>query len=172
MDEGFKKYLRNLFTRPKSEPILPAEPKELLIRSREPNPDELALGWAEGENEANGQTIAQLKGVPQEHRDAHFYVVGATRSGKTKFLETLIEQDIKNGFGFGVLDPHGDLTENIKGYLYILKKESPEFFQERVILIDPTDKNFSVTFNPLERTHGESAARTRLSLRHGRRTKR
>jgi len=164
MESEFRKLLRFLFTKPKVLPVWTNENKEPLIRSRSPNSDELALGWAEGKDEGTGNEVFQLKAVPQEHRDAHFYVVGATRSGKTKFLETLIEQDIKNGFGFGVLDPHGDLAENIKGYLYILKRESPELLQERVILIDPTDKTHTVTFNPLERTAGESAARVASEL--------
>ena len=138
--------------------------QEPIIRSRPPNPDELALGWAEGADEETGQTVFQLKAVPQAHREAHFYVVGATRSGKTKFLESLIKQDIENGAGFGVIDPHGDFTEDIKGYLYALKKHANDLLQEYVVLIDPTDKVSTVTFNPLERARGESSARVASEL--------
>ena len=102
--------------------------------------------------------------MPQAQREAHFYVVGATRTGKTKFLETLIRQDIENGAGFCVIDPHGDFTEDIKGYLYALKKHAADLLQEYVVLIDPTDKVNTVTFNPLERTAGESSARVASEL--------
>lgn len=158
MESEFRKYIRSLFTKPKAELILPSEPQELLVRSRPPNPDELALGWAAGKDETDNREVNQLKGVSQEHRDTHFYIVGASGSGKTKFLESLAKQDIENGLGFGVLDPHGDLTEDVKGYLYILKKHAPELLQEYVVLIDPTDPKYTVAFNPLERAKQESAA--------------
>jgi hypothetical protein len=136
--------------------------KSVKILRREPTPDELVLGWAEGTDEAARETTILPKGIKQEARDAHFYVVGATRTGKTKFLETLINQDIKNGLGFGVIDPHGDLTENIKGYLFLLKGE--EFLRKNVVLIDPTDKNNTVAFNPLEMIDGEPSARVASEL--------
>jgi hypothetical protein len=126
------------------------------VLEREPTSDELELGWVENTDEITLETIQLPKGIPQEAREAHFYVVGATRTGKTKFLESLIEQDIKNGEGFCVIDPHGDLTEDIKGYLYLMKDK--EFLQENVVVIDPTDEKNIVAFNPLERTHGENSA--------------
>jgi len=128
------------------------------LRMRKPTPDELALGIASSENIDEGKEIHQLKGVSQEARDTHFYIIGASGSGKTKFLESLVKQDIENGLGFGVVDPHGDLTEDIKGYLYALHKDTPELLRERVVLIDPTNKERVVAFNPLEITKGESAA--------------
>jgi len=134
------------------------------ILQREPQPDELVLGWAEHTDETTKETTILPKGIKQEARDAHFYIVGATRVGKSKFLETLIIQDIKNGFGFGILDPHNDLTENIKGYLWLLSGRSEEFVQEKVVLIDPTDKKRTVAFNPLEKRHGESSARVASEL--------
>ena len=88
-----------------------------------------------------------------EGQATHFYVIGATGTGKTKFLEFLISQDIGKGNGFGVIDPHGDLIEDIKGFLAGACKEAENYsiLAERVILIDPTDPNLTVTFNPLER---------------------
>ncbi len=126
------------------------------ILQREPTPDELVLGWAEGTNESTRETTILPKGIEQEARDTHFYVIGASGSGKTKFLESLAKQDIENGLGFGVIDPHGDLTEDIKGYLSLLKDE--EFLRKNVVLIDPTNTERVVAFNPLEITKGESAA--------------
>ncbi|MFH0852619.1 MAG: hypothetical protein V1845_03380, partial [bacterium] len=145
MDSRFQKFMRFFVgQRRKVLPLWTTEKGESVIRQRPPNPDELALGWADGEDDETGSEVTQLKGVKQSHRDAHFYIVGATRSGKTKFLESLIEQDIKNGFGFGVIDPHGDLTEDVKGYLWLCSGRSQEFVQEKVVLIDPTDENRTV----------------------------
>ena len=139
-------------------PLFADSDEEALVRSRQPNPDELALGWAEGESDETNQPVFQLKGVPQEYRRTHFYVVGASGSGKSKFLETLAKQDISNGDGFGVIDPHADLTEDLKGYLYLLKKDEQSFLSERVVLIDPTDPLRTVCFNPLERLENISPA--------------
>lgn len=160
MEGVFRKWLRLVFrSKPKVLPIWANEDNlEPLIRSRSPDPDELALGWAAGKNETDNREVHQLKAISQEARDTHFYVIGASGSGKTKFLESLVKQDIENGLGFGVVDPHGDLTEDIKGYLYIFHKDNPEFLHERVVLIDPTNKKQVVAFNPLEITKGESAA--------------
>ncbi len=160
-----KKIMRRVFGfRQKELPLFVGEGQEPIIRERSPNPDELALGWAEGKDEENQNDVVQMKGVSQESRGSHFYVVGATRTGKTKFLESLIEQDIKNGLGFGVIDPHGDLTEDVKGYLWLGSGRSREFVQEKVVLIDPTDETRTVVFNPLERTAGESPARVASEL--------
>lgn len=102
----------------------------------------------------------QVAKISQKDRTTHFYVVGATGSGKTKFLEFLIRQDIMQGNGFGVIDPHGDLIEDIKGFLayYYAETGNDAFLAERIVLIDPTDPNYTVTFNPIERIDGVSVA--------------
>jgi len=164
MENDFRKWLRLVLSKPKTSPLWTEEKREAVVRRREPNPDELALGYAEGIDEKTGGEVVQLKGVKQSHRNAHFYIVGATRTGKTKFLESLIEQDIKNGLGFGVIDPHGDLTEDVKGYLWLCSGRSQDFVREKVVLIDPTDENRTVAFNPLEKTRGESSARVASEL--------
>src|SRR5712692_5914568 len=41
------------------------------------------------------------------------YIIGATGTGKTGLIENLILQDIDQGLGVGLLDPHGDLTKAI-----------------------------------------------------------
>lgn len=129
------------------------EKKEPTIQDRLPNADELALGYAYTED-ASGSTVLKLQGVPQEHRRTHFYVVGASGTGKTRFLQTLAVQDVMNGYGFGIIDAHSDLTEEFKGHLYLHKYDDGNFLEENVVLIDPSDKNYTVCFNPLERTDG------------------
>jgi len=109
----------------------------------------LSLGWyySEDKNEV------QMAKVAEKDRATHFYVIGAPGTGKTKFLEFLISQDIGKGNGFGVIDPHGGLIEDTKGFLAGVCKEEEHhsILAERVVLIDPTDPNLTVTFNPLEK---------------------
>ena len=109
--------------------------------------DTLELGWYWSETKEE----AQMAKIAEEDRATHFYVIGATGTGKTKFLEYIIQQDIQKKNGFGIIDPHGDLIEDIKGFLALYYEPSEEEISERVILIDPTDPDFTVTFNPLEK---------------------
>ena len=151
---GIDKFLNKIF-RPEPELPLFDETKEgSVVLDREPKPDELAIGYAEG-YEGN-RNIKVLKGVRQKDRLTHFYIVGGSGTGKTKFLEYLIRQDIDRGAGFGVIDPHGDMTKDIKDLL-IISAVNPEELNERVVLIDPTDKDYTVCFNPLE-LHGNISA--------------
>ncbi len=119
-------------------------------------PNSIDLGWYYSDNNDE----FQMAKIAENDRATHFYVIGASGSGKTKFLEFLIQQDIANGNGFGVIDPHGDLIEDIKDFLacrYYENRDEKEL-SERVVLIDPTDPNYTVTFNPLEKLPNVSAA--------------
>lgn len=78
---------------------------------------------------------------PQQ-RLRHLHVIGATGTGKTTFLESLIMQDIQQGNGLAVLDPHGDMYESI------LSRIPPERHKD-VILIDPADQEHPVGINLL-----------------------
>ena len=133
--------------------------EEITVNQIESKPKEesentLNLGWYYSENKEE----FQLAKIAEEDRATHLYVVGATGTGKTKFLEYLIKQDIEKGNGFGVIDPHGDLIEGIKGFLILRYNPDDPAITDRVIFIDPTDRNLTVTFNPLERISGISEA--------------
>ena len=102
-----------------------------------------------------------LRHINPEQRAKHIYVIGATGSGKTKLLESLARQDIQKGNGFGIIDCHGDLTSDIINYLSTLppyskisRDEYESFIYEKVVLVDPTNKEFSVSVNPLQITAG------------------
>jgi len=127
------------------------KPQELAEEHRERD-QTIDLGWYWSEDKDE----FQMAKVAEADRATHFYVVGATGTGKTKFLEHLIEQDIQKGNGFGVIDPHGDLIEDIKGLLIFRYLPTDPEISERVVLIDPTDTRFTVTFNPLEKVPGVS----------------
>ncbi|MBI5374184.1 MAG: excisionase family DNA-binding protein [Candidatus Schekmanbacteria bacterium] len=82
-----------------------------------------------------------------EQRIRHTYLIGATGSGKSTLLLNLIAQDIKNGLGLAVLDPHGDLIDKVLGYI-------PEERFEDVILLDPADSDYPIGLNILS-AHSE-----------------
>jgi type IV secretory pathway VirB4 component len=54
-------------------------------------------------------------GIKESDRLYHMYVIGRTGTGKSTLLETLMRQDIAQGNGMALLDPHGDLAEKIVG---------------------------------------------------------
>jgi len=60
-------------------------------------------------------------GFSRTERDKHLYVCGGTGTGKSKFLENLIRQDIrswrKSKCGLIVLDPHGSLYDSLIQWL-------------------------------------------------------
>lgn len=77
-----------------------------------------------------------------DQRVRHTHVIGATATGKSTLLFNMIRQDIEAGEGVGVLDPHGDLIERILGVI-------PKERINDVIVVDPSDEEYSVGFNIL-----------------------
>lgn len=82
-------------------------------------------------------------GIRRDDRRRHLYLVGKTGAGKTTVFKNMIHQDIKNGEGLAVLDPHGDLIEEMLDYV-------PTNRLEDVIILDPGDTEFPVSLNMLE----------------------
>jgi hypothetical protein len=93
-----------------------------------------------GTNIHAGQSV-QVRLTP-EQRVRHVHIVGASGTGKSTLLFNLIRQDIEAGQGVGVLDPHGDLVDMVLGII-------PAHRVQDVVLVDPSDEQFSVGFNIL-----------------------
>lgn len=120
-----------------------------------------ALGWHWSETKQEWQ----LARIADEDRLLHCYVIGASGSGKTKFLEYLIRQDLDAGRGCGVIDPHGDLIEDLKGYVATLASQRGErFLRSQVVLVDLADPRQTVAFNPIEQLPGVSAGEQAAEL--------
>jgi hypothetical protein len=64
--------------------------------------------------ETNARNHRLRFGIKRKDRRSHFWIIGKTGTGKSSLLKTMIEQDIANGDGVALLDPHGDLVERIK----------------------------------------------------------
>jgi len=77
-------------------------------------------------------------------RKQHCHIIGGTGTGKSKLMEYMIRQDIRNGNGVCLIDPHGSLYEAV------LKWTVLHGFGHRLLIIDPNEKEWSVGLNLLE----------------------
>lgn len=78
-------------------------------------------------------------------RATHTYVIGQPGVGKSRALESWVMQDIASGEGVGVIDPHGDLYQNL-----LTRISAKENTWQRVVILDPCNPKWTVCFNPLE----------------------
>src|SRR3989344_9559403 len=85
----------------------------------------------------------QLFGIKRDDRRQHMYIIGKTGTGKSAFLSNLIIQDISNGEGVCVVDPHGELVEE-------LLNKIPKERKDDIIYFNPADNDFHIGFNILE----------------------
>ncbi|MFH1546798.1 MAG: type IV secretion system DNA-binding domain-containing protein [Patescibacteria group bacterium] len=81
--------------------------------------------------------------ILQDDRRRHFYVIGKSGTGKSTLLENMIRQDLANGEGLCVVDPHGDLVEGILPYI-------PRKRADDVIYFNPGDLERPIGLNILE----------------------
>ena len=81
-------------------------------------------------------------GIKRVDRRRHLYIIGKSGVGKSKLQELMIRQDIAYGHGVCVIDPHGELIEDILNFI-------PEDRIEDVCIIDPGDVEHPASFNPL-----------------------
>jgi type IV secretory pathway TraG/TraD family ATPase VirD4 len=82
-------------------------------------------------------------GLTAKEREQHVYIIGGTGNGKTTMLQYAIVQDIRNGKGVAVVDPHGDMAKTILKYI-------PEERIKDVIYLNPIDIKHPIGLNLLE----------------------
>ncbi len=88
-----------------------------------------------------------------EDRLRHFYVIGQTGTGKTNLLNNMIIQDIKNGDGVCLIDPHGSWTQDVLASI-------PKERFEDVIYFDPSHTARPMALNMLEYDHNKPEQKT------------
>lgn len=82
-------------------------------------------------------------GIKAKDRSRHIYVIGKTGMGKSTLLENLAIQDIINGNGLAVIDPHGSFAEALLDFV-------PEHRINDVLYFAPFDMEYPVSFNVME----------------------
>lgn len=107
--------------------------------------------------QTNYRNTQQRFGIKQHDRLLHTYVIGKTGSGKSTLIHTKIMQDIYNGRGCCILDPHGDLA--LKIY-----EDIPDHSKNKVIYFDLTDGSIPFRYNPLKRVQYEKRSLVAASI--------
>ncbi len=82
-------------------------------------------------------------GIKTDDRRRHMYIIGKTGMGKSTILENMIVEDIRQGRGLAVVDPHGDLAEKIIQFV-------PENRIKDVVYFNPSDHDYPIAFNAVE----------------------
>ena len=83
--------------------------------------------------------------ITPKDRTRHVYIIGKSGSGKSVLISSMARQDILRGDGVGVIDPHGDLIEDILNYI-------PKERAKDVVLFNPADLDRPMGLNLLEAT--------------------
>jgi hypothetical protein len=87
--------------------------------------------------------LSQPVFLPANDRMRHHFIIGQTGTGKSTMMESMIMQDILAGHGVAVIDPHGEMVDNILGKI-------PESRLDDVILFDVLDRERPLGFNLLQ----------------------
>lgn len=94
----------------------------------------------------NWRNQQQPFGIKQEDRFGHIYCIGKTGTGKSTLLQSMAIDDIKQGNGLCIIDPHGDIAENILNYI-------PKERINDVLYFNLQDESFPIGFNPFQAVH-------------------
>ena len=95
--------------------------------------------------------------VGERDRLSHFYAIGRTGTGKSTLLRTLLAQDIAHGTGCTLLDPHGDLVDEVRQLV-------PAWRSQDLVYLDVPDASASWHFNPLADVPTEKRALATANL--------
>ena len=90
---------------------------------------------------ARGQQ--QKFGIKLDDRRRHMYVIGKTGMGKTQMLQNMAIQDVIEGRGVGIIDPHGEFAEAVLDFV-------PKSRVNDVVYFNPADTEMPIGFNIME----------------------
>lgn len=85
--------------------------------------------------------------TPEMRRTTHMHVIGGSGTGKSKFLEWVIREDIREGRGFCLVDWHGTLYKDVLRYCAHLDVGLSRDFR-KIILLNPSQPDYITGFNP------------------------
>ena len=112
-------------------------PANLPLSENTPSNDLTAIG------ETNFRNVYKGFGIKKDDRKRHVYIVGKSGTGKSTLIENMAVDDVNEGRGVIVVDPHGELAEKVLSCV-------PDNRINDVIVFDPADRSFPIAFNLLE----------------------
>lgn len=95
--------------------------------------------------ETNFRNNVTKFGIKKADRRLHTYIIGKTGTGKSTFIENMIYDDIREGRGVAVVDPHGELIDHVLQFIPLDRVRD-------VVYFNPADHEYPVGFNLLENT--------------------
>ena len=117
-------------------------PQNLPVRGKEKEDELSVIG------KTNFRGEEKIFGIKVPDRALHMYAIGKTGTGKSTLLKFLAIDDINKGRGMAIVDPHGDLIQDVLEYI-------PEERLDDVVYFSPADSKHPVGFNLLENTDPE-----------------
>ncbi len=121
-----------------------------LLEKLPPLNSELLSGICIGTNSYAGKTCDVC--IPNSLRIRGIHLLGKPGTYKTTTLIHIILNDIRNGHGVAVIDPHGDLIEDL---LFLLDQDDIK----NIIYLDPGDPDFVPILNPLKNNNSLDVGR-------------
>jgi hypothetical protein len=76
---------------------------------------------------------------------AHMHVIGSSGSGKSKLLESIMREHLKNRQGFALIDPHGTLYDDVVAFC------AHRSLDREIILLNVSKPSAVIGFNPFQR---------------------
>ena len=138
-------------TRFPSRQIDPSWPCKTRVHHWQMHPDENRITYFARVDFRSDQRVF---GIRRKDRRSHMYLLGKTGTGKSTLLANMIKQDLIAGEGLALLDPHGDLVEQVFKFV-------PAQRQKDLIYFNVPDRNLNLGFNPLQQVAaGEEALAT------------
>jgi hypothetical protein len=105
--------------------------------------DENHLDEIETLGETNFREQYRAFGIKPNDRRHHIYIIGKTGTGKSTLIKNMVIQDIRLGHGVALIDPHGDLVEDLLNFI-------PKSRSNEVAYLNPADTQNPIGINLLE----------------------
>lgn len=98
--------------------------------------------------ETNFRNVYRKFGIMLEDRRRHCYIIGKSGTGKSVLIENMANDDVCEGRGVIVVDPHGELADKVLACV-------PDDRKDDVVVFDPADRAFPIAFNLLDKVEDD-----------------
>ena len=136
--------LATIFHLPDQNSIPSSQVKRQMSKQVDGPTQVMETGLLLGYNEFRG--VKKPIRLSDKDRRRHIHIIGQTGVGKSVLQENLAYQDMLDGRGFALVDPHGDLAEH-------LLEKVPKERVEDIIYFNPSDMDNPIGLNMFEFDH-------------------